>query len=257
MPSPPAGGFPGLPPDMTEAQLRQMMLAGGPGGPGGPGGMPGGEEDPFMKMMSQMMGGGAGGAGGFPGMPGMGGAGGAGADAASPLASMMGGQQPQASGPDVYGTIWRIMHALLAIGLGLYIVLLTPFNGTKLQRELAFKQAVEEKSSSSSSGDDFYGDAAVAGGGGGSLAELEQTKRNFFWAFATAEAVLLTTKFFLDKGRAPPTGFIWSIAGGLPQPWRGYVTNVMRYGQIFTTVRTDILLCAFVLGVCAWWKGQL
>lgn len=246
MPSPAAGGFPGLPADMTEDQLRQMML----GGAGGPGSGPGGEDDPLMKMMSQMMGGA--GAGGFPGMPGMGGGGAAGGGGASPFAGLMPNQQQQPSGPDVYNTLWRILHALLALGLGLYIVYTTPFNGTKIQRELAFQTASASGDKSADNG--FYESASVDED---VVVTLETAKKNFFWAFATAEAVLLTTKFFLDKGRAPPPGFVWSMAGQLPSPWRGYVMNVMRYGQIFTTVRTDILLCAFVLGVVAWWKGQL
>ena len=251
MPSPPAGGFPGLPADMTEeqqAQLRQMML----GGPPGAEGMAGAEEDPLMKMMAQMMSGtgGGGAGGGFPGMPGAGG------PNASPFAGMMGAQQQPSSGPDVYGTIWRVVHALLALGLGLYIALMTPFNGTKTQRQLAFKMADDQVVAGAD--DAFYAKAAPAATDREMLgAGLDVAKKNFFWAFATAEAVLLTTKFFLDKGRAPPPGFVWSMAGQLPMPWRGYVTSVMRYGQIFTTVRTDILLCAFVLGVCAWWRGQL
>ncbi|KAF1733049.1 Sad1-interacting factor 1 [Beauveria bassiana] len=225
MPSPAAGGDDGafFPSDMTEeqrAQLRQMMLGGGGGASGTPGA---GEEDPLMKMMAQMMGGA-----------------GAGGPNASPFAGMMGAQQQQqqrpSSGPDVYSTVWRIVHALLALGLGLYVVLRTPFDGTRVQRELAFK---------------------LADADGSSPKGLDAAKQNFFWAFATAEAVLLTTKFALDKGRPPPPGMLWSVANQLPTPWRGYVVGVMRYGQIFTTVRTDVLLCAFVLGVCAWWKGQL
>ncbi|OAA79522.1 GET complex, subunit GET2 [Akanthomyces lecanii RCEF 1005] len=252
MPSPPAGGFPGLPADMTEeqqAQLRQMMLGGGapPSAEGVPGGA---EEDPLMKMMAQMMGGAGG--GGFPGMPGAAGAGG---PNASPFAGMMGAQQPASSGPDVYSTVWRVVHALLALGLGLYIALVTPFNGTRIQRQLAFKMA--DGQAIAGADDAFYAKAPAADYETLGAAGLDVAKKNFFWAFATAEAVLLTTKFFLDKGRAPPPGFIWSMAGQLPMPWRGYVVSVMRYGQIFTTVRTDILLCAFVLGVCAWWRGQL
>ncbi|KAM3438478.1 hypothetical protein MY4824_003258 [Beauveria thailandica] len=227
MPSPAAGDDGAFSPsDMTEeqrAQLRQMMLGGGGGAPGTPGA---GEEDPLMKMMAQLMGG----------------AGGGGPNA-SPFAGMMGAQQQQqqqrpSSGPDMYGTVWRVVHALLALGLGLYVVLRTPFDGTRVQRELDFK-------------------LADADADGGSPVGLDEAKRNFFWAFATAEAVLLTTKFALDKGRPPPPGMLWSVANQLPTPWRGYVVGVMRYGQIFTTVRTDVLLCAFVLGVCAWWKGQL
>lgn len=251
MPSPAAGGFPGLPADMTEeqqAQLRQMMLGGAPPGAEG---VPGAGEDPLMKMMAQMMGGGAG--GGFRGMPGAGGPN----AAASPFAGMMGAQQSTSSGPDVYSTVWRVVHALLALGLGLYIALVTPFNGTKIQRQLAFAladgqaaDALYEKTTTTTAA--AAADYEMLGAAG-----LDVARKNFFWAFATAEAVLLTTKFFLDKGRAPPPGFIWSMAGQLPMPWRGYVVSIMRYGQIFTTVRTDILLCAFVLGVCAWWRGQL
>ncbi|KAK8144393.1 hypothetical protein G3M48_005863 [Beauveria asiatica] len=229
MPSPAAGDDGAFSPsNMTEeqrAQLRQMMLGGGGGAPGTPGA---GEEDPLMKMMAQLMGG----------------AGGGGPNA-SPFAGMMGAQQQQqqqqqrpSSGPDMYGTVWRVVHALLALGLGLYVVLRTPFDGTRVQRELDFK-------------------LADADADGGSPVGLDEAKRNFFWAFATAEAVLLTTKFALDKGRPPPPGMLWSVANQLPTPWRGYVVGVMRYGQFFTTVRTDVLLCAFVLGVCAWWKGQL
>ncbi len=217
---------------MSEAQLRQMMLSldrsNTPGGQLTPGGGPGtpGNEDPMMKMMSQMMAG----------------AGGAGGSDANPFAGMM--PPPQASkGPDLYTTLWRILHALVALGLGLYIVLLTPFTGTKAQRELAYAGEVSSA------------EKTAAGGGGEQLwSELEQHKKNFFWAFATAEAVLLTTRFFLDNGRAPPGGFVWTIIGHVPEPWRGYISSVVRYGQIFTTVRSDILLCVFVLGACSWYK---
>jgi hypothetical protein len=182
------------------------------------GGMPpGGEEDPIMKMMAQMMGGagGPGGAGGFPGMPGMGGMG-----------------QQQAAVPDPYTSLWRLLHALVALGLGLYIIILTPFTGTKLSRE----RSVE---------------AHLAGADD----EDMHRKNLFFWVFATAEAVLLTTRFFLDKTRAPPSGIVWTVIGFLPEPIKGYAMAIMRYGQIFGTVRSEILACMFVLGVCHWWRA--
>lgn len=219
---------------LSEAQLRQMMLGldrgNTPGGQLTPSGGPGtpGAEDPMMKMMSQMMAGV--GAGGVPGGP-----------DANPFAGMMPPQQAS-SGPDLYTTLWRILHALVALGLGLYIVLMTPFTGTKAQRELAYAGEVSSAEKTAAAGGELL------------WAELEQHKKNFFWAFATAEAVLLTTRFFLDNGRAPPSGFIWTILGHLPDPWRGYISSVVRYGQIFTTVRSDILLCVFVLGACSWYK---
>ncbi|KAJ6441964.1 GET complex subunit GET2 [Purpureocillium lavendulum] len=241
------GGGGGVEPNISDAQLRQMMLgfdrpgqsaspSPSPGpGPGGPALPPGMEDDPLMKMMSQMMGG-AGGAGGFPpgaspfaGMPGMPG--------------MPGAQQQQAARPDAYTTFFRILHALLALGLGLYVTLLTPFSGTKLERERAAVAHAAHLAHTD--------DAAAA-----SVDDAnERHKLMFFWIFATGEAVLLTTRFFLDKGRSPPSGMIWSLAGFVPEPLRGYLLVALRYGQIFTTVRADILACMFVLGVCSWWKS--
>lgn len=207
-------------PNLSDAQLRQMMLGMTPPTSNTP---PGAnvpvDEDPLMKMMAQMMG------GGQPGAEG----------AENPVANMMGGGMPQMQqqqapqGPDVYTTFWRLLHALVALGLGLYIASVTPFSGSKAQRE-ASKVVMAE---------------------GAELAEAERHRNNFFWAFATAEAVLLTTRFFLDKGRAPPPGIAWKVAGFLPEPFKGYVSTVLRYGQIFTTVRTDILGCVFVLGICS------
>lgn len=211
---------------MSEDALRQMMLGfdpaaaqGGQGMPNPFGGMPGapganGEEDPIMKMMSQMMGG-QGGPGGIPGMGGM------------PDLSKLG----QASGPkpiDRYTALWRLLHAIVAIGLGLYITILTPFTGTKLERDHASLAEIKEH---------------------------EHEKQMFFWVFATAEACLLTTRFFLDKGRASPGGIVWTVVGFLPEPFKGYAEIALRYGQIFTTVRSDILGCMFVLGACHWLRA--
>ncbi|POR34124.1 Uncharacterized protein TPAR_05662 [Tolypocladium paradoxum] len=213
---------------ISEAQLRQMMLgldrpgqSNSPSPAPGLNGAPGMEDDPLMKMMTQMMGGGSAGfppgASPFPGMPGM-----------PP-------QQPQpAARPDRYTPFFRLLHALLALGLGLYVTLLTPFSGTRMERERAALAHAQL------SADD---------------AANEHRKRVFFWIFATGEAVLLTTRFFLDKGRQPPPGILWTVVGFIPEPFKGYVTVALRYGQIFTTVRADILACMFVLGICSWWKS--
>ncbi|KFH48685.1 hypothetical protein ACRE_004530 [Hapsidospora chrysogenum ATCC 11550] len=215
--APPAGAEPNL----SDAALRQMMLgmdppaaAGNPQAQQDPfAGMPGAGDDPIMKMMSQMMGAGGPGGSSFPGMGSMPG---------------MPGMQQQQKPLDPYTALWRLLHAIVALGLGLYIVVLTPFTGTKLERERAAVSEIEDN---------------------------EERKRLFFWVFATAEACLLTTRFFLDKGRAPPTGIVWTVTGYLPEPLKGYVQVVVRYGQIFSTVRADILGCMFVLGVCSWWRA--
>lgn len=242
---------PGATPPEADA-LRQLMMAvdrsGGAGnhssGPGrplhpasmedGPSNPPGMEDDTMVRMMMQMMGGPAG--GGPPFGPGAQGGGGA-----LPFGEPQQQQQQRAAGPqmqqmqpDRYALLWRFLHTAAALGLGLYIALWTGFTGAQTERERV--------------------EARARGGGGGEEEEEERLdpRRRFFWAFATAEAVLLTTRFFVDRGRARPGGFLWSLAGFLPRPFRGNVEAVLRYGPMFSTVRSDILVCIFVLGGCSW-----
>lgn len=233
------------PANMNENQLRQMMLgfdrpAGASGAQGGS--MPpnpfaammgaGGEggpdaDDPMMKMLSQMMGGAAGGGpgGGMPSPFG---------GAQNPFAAMNGQPQAGAAAPvtDTYAAIWRLLHFIVAMGLGLYIALLTQFTGTKLARERG-----------------AFADTTAAEEG---VADL---RKYFFWAFATAESVLLTSRFFLDKGRAPPSGIVQMVLGFLPGQWKALASNGLRYSQIFSTIRSDMLVCVFVLGVCSFIRG--
>lgn len=223
----PAGG---AEPQLSDAALRNMMLgydptSGPAGGPnammGMPAGAPGaGEEDPMMKMLSQMMGG-----AGIPGFPPGSGPPGAGA---SPFPGFPGLQQQQSQPIDRYTALWRLLHSIVALGLGMYIVVLTPFTGTKAERE---QYALSDD-------------------------ENQHRKDMFFWVFATAEACLLTTRLFLDKRRAPPAGIVWTVVSYLPEPFKGYLEVALRYGQMLTTVRADILACMFVLGVCAWWRAE-
>jgi hypothetical protein len=163
-----------------------------------------GTDDPFAALLSQF---GAGVAGpGFGGLP-----------------NMQAQQQPEQAEPNPYAYIWRVVHAVFALGLGLYIALGTTFRGTKPERDLA-----------------------------ATLYTPEDDRRNFIWVFATAEALLLTARFFMDRGRSGPTGVVGMVVGFLPEPFKGYLSVVLRYGQIFSTVRSDILVCVFVLGVCSW-----
>lgn len=230
---------------MSDDQLRQMMLGfdrppsaspnrsggnsffdpsmlGAMGGADGEGPDP---EDPMMKMLQQMLGGGAGGAGGQ-----------------NPFAQFaaMNGQQPPQQQPqqatvesDMYTAVWRALHFVLAIGLGLYVALLTGFAGTKVERErgaFAATTAAEED-------------------------EVAARKQYFFWTFATAETILLTSRFLLDRNRAP-SGTLNMIMGFLPDKWwKAYLGTALRYSHIFTTVRSDILVCCFVLGITSWWRS--
>lgn len=210
---PPAGnnpfaGFPGL--EGMGGQFPGM----GPGGPGGPPNA----DDPIMKMMQQMLGGmpgeGPGGMPSFPGMPPMG----------------LPGQN-SAAPADPYAYLWRIVHAVFALSLGLYIAATTPFTGTKLSREMsAFANSTS------------------------SVAWHESGIR-FFYIFATAEVLLQTSRFFVEKGRPGQGGILGMVMGFLPEPWKGYLALVMRYSRIWTTVSADAMVCVFVLGVVAWWKG--
>lgn len=183
---------------------------------------PGMEDDPIMKMMSQMMSSGA--------IPGFGGADGA----SNPFGNMnMPQQQAPVEPPKSSSvTLWRLVHALVAIGMGLFFLLTTHFTGSKIERErmaLAHDHEVDD--------------------------EMERRKNQFFWTFATAEVLLLSTRLFLDKKSTNATGFVATAISYLPQPYRGYIEIGQRYIQIFTTVRTDILTCIFVLGAVSWWSG--
>lgn len=282
----------------ADAQLRQLLLAqqqqGGPNpfpfgdGPGGAGGEPfgfggmggmggpgmggpgmggpgmggpgaeGAEGDPFAAMLNQMMqtmggaggpGGGPGGPGGeFPGMPGMPGMGAGGGFPGFPGFPGMGGpgQQQQTAKPSKSAALWRLVHFAVAVALGLYVALATPFTGTRIERDAA---AAEHAASP----DGVVYSSAVD--------NFALHKRYFFYAFATAETVLLTSRIFLERGTngsgiggtgAAGGGLIGMAMGFLPPTIKRNVEIAMRYWQIFSTVRSDLLVCVFVLGVCAW-----
>ncbi|RYP45356.1 hypothetical protein DL768_008293 [Monosporascus sp. mg162] len=227
---------PADPSNISEAQLRQMMLgldqpsqnplAGAQPPAPGMGGM---EEDPMMKMLSQMMSGG--------GMPGGSPGGGANPFAGTGMESLFAGGNPmqqaqqQAAPPNKAANLWRILHAIFALGLGLYVALSTTFTGTKTERD----------------------DSTIASSG--ETDDIERTRASFFYIFTSVEAVLLTTQYFLDRNRSPPSGMLWSFSGFLPEPFGGYLKHALRYLQIFTTVRGDALVCVFVLGVCCWLRS--
>ncbi|KAI2473392.1 hypothetical protein F4781DRAFT_190021 [Annulohypoxylon bovei var. microspora] len=252
---PPANARPqtpsNMPDDISEAQLRQLLLGGGMGATPPPGanpfangpmpgmpGMEGMEEDPMMKMLSQMMSGG--------GMPG----GGANPFAGTPMEGLMGGlgglnagngganpmQQAQQAATNKTANLWRILHAVFALGLGLYVALSTTFTGSLTERQL---------SSVGSSG----------AAGEVDTDDIARTRAYFFYVFTSVEAILLTTRYFFDKGREPPKGWVWTVTGFLPGRVGAYAQHALRYGQILSTVRSDALVCVFVLGVCSWLRS--
>lgn len=180
-------------------------------------GGPPGADDPIMKMMQQMMGGAPGeGANGFPAFPGM------------PNLGMPGEGNAVVTEP--YAYLWRIVHALFALSLGIYVAFTTTFSGTKLDRDLS----------------------ALSSGLGGSTSNFR-----FFWIFATVEVVLQSSRFFLEQGKAPPQGMLGMVMGFLPEPYKGMLAGVLKYGRIWTTVSADAMTCLFVLGITCWFRGNI
>ena len=168
-------------------------------------------NDPMMKLLQQMMGGAPGeGPGGMPSFPGMPG---------------------QAVAADPYAYLWRIIHTVFALGLGLYITYTTPFTGSKIDRETSKMEYLSEGSRLSS----------------GSV--------HFFWIFATVEVLLQTSRFFMEKGRVQQGGIMGMVMGFLPEPYKGYLALVGRYSRIWTTVSGDAMVLVFVLGACVWLRG--
>jgi hypothetical protein len=151
------------------------------------------------------------------------------------LAQMLGGMGQAEPAPPASSSayLWRIVHALFSLGLALYITLTTSFTGSKLART----QAVEAVSWADDDG------------------TMATTVAHFFYAFATFEVVLQSSRYFLERGRLPPSGLLGSVAQILPEPYAGYVRVVGRYSVIWRTVVADAMVVVFVLGASAWWRG--
>ncbi|KAK8107656.1 uncharacterized protein PG998_009669 [Apiospora kogelbergensis] len=222
---------PGNEPSMSEAQLRQMMLGFDRPAPQGM------ENDPMMQMLQKMMAGGgapggAGGANPFAGtgmeslLGSLGGLGGAGAGDPSM-------QQAAQTVADKTANIWRIIHAVFALGLGFYVALSTTFTGSKSERDMLALSIDDD----------------------GESADLRKSISTFFYIFSSVEAILLTSRYFLDKHRSPPSGIMWTLVGFLPPALSGTIRHALRYSQMFSTVRNDALVCVFVLGVCCWLRS--
>lgn len=229
---------------LTDDQLRAMMLgfspnASGTATPPQPGynpfggfsgirpeiGAPDVNEEPMLKLFQQMMGGagathrpGAGGMSSLPRVP-------------PPPGALPG----QAQGPAVinpYSYMWRIIHAVFALALGLYVAFTAEFTGTKLDRDLS---AVRRSAVATEASRDWG-----------------QNSIRFFYIFATAETILQTSRFYLEREVVQTGGILGMIMQFLPQPWNGYLALILRYGRIWTTVSGDAMICVFVLGVCSW-----
>ena len=133
-----------------------------------------------------------------------------------------GGQEEEASRAGSGDYLWRVVHALFSFLLGIYAVSSLSFTGSSLSRSEYVKDPIGPR---------------------------------LFWMFATAEAVLQSTRFFVDRGRPPTSSTLGKIASFLPEPYAGYLRMLNRYSIIYSTVVSDALVIVFVLGAVAWWKG--
>ena len=178
-------------------RMLQQVMGGMPGAPTG-------EQDDLPPGLGALM------AGGAPTFPDM----------------LRQGQRGE--GENTSGYLWKIIHAVFAILLGIYMMAVTSFNGAQFSRaETIFDNAEDE-----------------AG-------------KRLFWIFATAEVVLQGSRYMLEKGKPRQSGWMGIVMQVLPEPWKGYVGLVTRYSGIWTTAVEDAMVVVFVLGCVAWWKGAL
>ncbi|KAL8738646.1 MAG: hypothetical protein Q9181_000592 [Wetmoreana brouardii] len=212
----------------TEADIRQLLRSTPPphAGPGQQ--QASGEEDPMVRILQQMMGAMPGTEGNQqnglpPGLAALLGDGGGGG-AAGP------GQAQNGQGNDGSAYFWKIVHAIFAFMLGIYIVAVTTFDGAQFSRSEKMLESGE--------------------GRGG-----EGVGKRLFWIFATAEVVLQSSRFFLERGTTDQSGWMGMLTQVLPEPWKSYAGLLTGYSGIWTTTVQDAMVVVFVLGVVAWWNG--
>ena len=216
----------------TEADIRALLRAGAPP-PGvdtssGQQGDPQ-DEDPMMRLLQQFMGNlsGEGQAGSPEGLP-------------PALAAMLGGgttpgQEPQQSGtsPATSAYIWRILHAMSALLLGIY-----------LSTHVTFASTARLKDPRSTA-------PTLISPGGGEVAGTDM-----FWIFAITELVLQGSRMVLESGKGQEMpGWLAMVGTVLPEPWKGWIRLALRYRGIWSTLVEDSMVVLFVLGLVGWWKG--
>ena len=146
------------------------------------------------------------------------------------LAAMLGGKQEAQRAPGTGSAyLWRVVHAIFAFTLAVYITLTSTFNGSKIVRS----QSV-------------YSEEAGYGLG-----------PRLFIIFTSAELVLQSTRYFVEKGQLQGSGWLATIAnsGMVPEPYAQYIRTLGRYIGIAQTIFADAMVIVFVFGFLAWWRG--
>ena len=225
-------------------------------------------EDPLVAMLSQIMGmpplGGAGSpdsaqdpslGGGMPpgleallGLGGIAGGGGGrgGGGGVAGLSNLHAGAQAQRSAKANRGIwMWRIVHVVFAMLLGVYLTLHTAFStpSTLLERTTP---------PTSSSSQLHQTETKIH-------FQEQHQQQSIFWIFATAELLLQGTRYFLEQGKEADIfgqGWMKIIGGLLPEPYLGWLRLAGRYSGIWKTVVEDGMVVIWVLGVGRWLMGQ-
>ena len=195
----------------------------------------------MMRMLQQLMGGlgGQGQEGGEGSLPpglaamlGSGGGGGAGAGVP--------GQDPRAAAAPTATSayVWRILHALSALLLGVYLTTHATFSSTS--------RLIDPRSTAPPPSSPALGNTELP----------DHAPQNMFWIFATTELILQGSRYFLEQGRSQEqAGWLGMLGGMLPEPWKGWLRLAMRYSGIWSTLVEDSMVIVFVLGVVGWWRG--
>ncbi|KXL43548.1 hypothetical protein M433DRAFT_5517 [Acidomyces richmondensis BFW] len=125
--------------------------------------------------------------------------------------------------------VWRIVHAVFAFSLAIYIASTSSFNGTKLARSQT-----------------EYGTSSDA-----------ELGHRLFIIFTSVELVLQSSRYFIERGQLQGSGIVATIAnsGILPDPYAGYVRTLGRYMTIAQTIVSDAMVVVFVFGALAWWRS--
>ena len=260
-----------------------------------PGAGSGGEEpDPMLKMLSMLMGGDPSSLGSNPPEPGTagpdGGMGGLDSAGLPPgLAAMLGG----ASGPGLgFGGsqptgqqtqrketyLWKVIHALVALALGVYVSLSTAATSAGGGGGHVFSRERSLLPLQPSPGSSKGGTITIP-----NIDPPTPPATNLFLAFATAELVLQSSRYFLerqqrrrrrqkavkggqaggeegeggDAAASGPPSLSGMVLTFLPQPYRSYVRLAGRYVGIGRTVVEDGMVIVFVVGCVAWWEGAV
>ncbi|KHJ34569.1 hypothetical protein EV44_g4900 [Erysiphe necator] len=133
-----------------------------------------------------------------------------------------------------YAYIWRVLHTLWAITFGFSIAISSQFTGTEIDRErsfLGFENLDPE------------------------LLPFTSSPQNYFYLFITIEAILIGTRYILDREDTKPVGILGMLLDALQEPIRGYLLLGLRYINIWKSVSRDAMICIFILGAFAWWRN--